>query len=212
MQRLRQLDSFKRIVAPFSGVITQRNVDIGDLVDAGDLAGRALFAMVQADPLRVYVHLPQAYAQNVKQGQDVTITEAELPGQQFHGSIAHISGAIDASTRSVELEVRLPNPGNRLMPGAYVQVALRLSADGSLLVPANALLFRAEGPRLAVVGQDGKVQLRKIVIGSDLGQSLEIESGIDPTDRIITNPSDSIADGDHVRIAPRQQMARLPVS
>ncbi len=102
VQRLRQLESFKRIVAPFSGVITQRNVDIGDLVDAGDVSGRALFAIVQADPLRVYVQLPQAYAQNVKHGQDVMVTQTELPGQQFHGSIAHISGAIDTSIDSVK--------------------------------------------------------------------------------------------------------------
>jgi RND family efflux transporter MFP subunit len=212
VQRLRQLEAFKRIVAPFSGVITQRNVDIGDLVYAGNVSGRALFAMVQADPLRVYVQLPQAYAQNVKQGQDVTVTQAELPGQRFHGSIAHISGAIDASTRSLQLEVRLPNPDNRLRPGAYVQVALRLSADGPLLVPDNVLVFRSEGPRVAVVGQDGKVQLRKIVIRRDLGESLEIESGIGPADKIIINPSDSIADGEHVRIVPGQQMVRLPTS
>jgi RND family efflux transporter MFP subunit len=204
VQRLKQLESFKRIVAPFAGVVTQRNVDVGDLIDAGSGASRALFAMAQSDPLRVYVQLPQAYAQNVKQGQDVIVTQAELPGQQFHGSIAHISGAIDVPTRSLQIEVRLPNPDSKLRPGAYVQVSLPAAVRAPLLVPGNALLFRSEGPRVAVVDQNGNVNLRKIVIAQDLGQSLEIESGIESSDKIIINPSDSIADGDHVLIAPPQ--------
>jgi len=204
VQRLKQLESFKRIVAPFAGVVTQRNVDVGDLIDAGSGASRALFAMAQSDPLRVYVQLPQAYAQNVKQGQDVIVTQAELPGQQFHGSIANISGAIDVPTRSLQIEVRLPNPDDKLRPGAYVQVSLPAAVRAPLLVPGNALLFRSEGPRVAVVDGNGNVNLRKIVIAQDLGQSLEIESGIESTDKIIINPSDSIADGDHVLIAPLQ--------
>jgi len=204
VQRLKQLESFKRIVAPFAGVVTQRNVDVGDLIDAGSGASRALFAMAQSDPLRVYVQLPQAYAQNVKQGQDVIVTQAELPGQQFHGSIANISGAIDVPTRSLQIEVRLPNPDDKLRPGAYVQVSLPAAVRAPLLVPGNALLFRSEGPRVAVVDGNGNVNLRKIVIAQDLGQSLEIESGIESTDKIIINPSDSIADGDHVLIAPPQ--------
>jgi multidrug efflux pump subunit AcrA (membrane-fusion protein) len=127
-----------------------------------------------------------------------------LPGQQFHGSIANISGAIDVPTRSLQIEVRLPNPDNKLRPGAYVQVSLPAAVRAPLLVPGNTLLFRAEGPRLAVVDENGNVNLRKIVIAQDLGQSLEIESGIESTDKIIINPSDSIADGDHVQVAPLQ--------
>ncbi len=165
VQRLMQLESFKRIVAPFTGVVTQRNVDVGDLIDAGSGAPRALFAMAQSDPLRVYVQLPQAYAQNVTQGQDVIVTQAELPGQQFHGSIAHISGAIDVPTRSLQIEVRLPNPDNKLRPGAYVQVALPATVRAPLLVPGNALLFRSEGPRVAVVDQNGNVDLHKLPWG-----------------------------------------------
>jgi RND family efflux transporter MFP subunit len=202
VQRLKQLESFKRIVAPFTGVVTQRNVDVGDLIDAGSGASRALFAMAQADPLRVYVQLPQAYAQNVKPGQDVIVTQAELPGQPFHGTIANVSGAIDVPTRSLQIEVRLPNPDNKLRPGAYVQVALPGTMRAPLTVPDNALLFRAEGPRVAVVDGNGDVHLRKIVIAQDLGQSLEIATGVEATDKIIINPSDSIADGDHVEIAP----------
>lgn len=202
VKRLQQLESFKRIVAPFAGVVTQRNVDVGDLIDAGSGTSRALFALAQSDPLRVYVQLPQAYAQNVSVGQKVVVTQAELPGQQFHGTITHISGAIDVPTRSLQVEVTLPNPDDKLRPGAYVQVAVPSVAHAQLTVPGNALLFRAEGPRVAVVDANGNVQLHKIVIAQDLGQSLEIESGIEANDKVIINPSDSIADGDHVQIQP----------
>ncbi|RKT21268.1 RND family efflux transporter MFP subunit [Paraburkholderia sp. RAU2J] len=205
VKRLQQLESFKRIVAPFAGVVTQRNVDVGDLIDAGSGTSRALFALAQSDPLRVYVQLPQAYAQNVSVGQKVVVTQAELPGQQFHGTVTHMSGAIDVPTRSLQIEVTLPNPDNKLRPGAYVQVAVPAAAHAELSVPGNALLFRAEGPRIAVVDAKGNVELRKVVIARDLGQTLEIESGIGTGDRIIINPSDSIADGDHVQVTQPQK-------
>jgi RND family efflux transporter MFP subunit len=205
VKRLQQLESFKRIVAPFAGVVTQRNVDVGDLIDAGSGTSRALFALAQSDPLRVYVQLPQAYAQNVSVGQKVVVTQAELPGQQFHGTVTHISGAIDVPTRSLQIEVTLPNPDDKLRPGAYVQVAVPAVAHAELMVPGNALLFRAEGPRVAVVDAKGNVELHKIVIARDLGQTLEIESGIEASDKIIINPSDSIADGDHVQITQPQK-------
>ncbi|MEM5436536.1 efflux RND transporter periplasmic adaptor subunit [Paraburkholderia diazotrophica] len=208
VKRLRQLEGFKRIVAPFAGVVTQRNVDVGDLIDAGSGTSRALFALAQSDPLRVYVQLPQAYAQNIKVGEDVVVTQAELPGQQFNGRITNISGAIDVATRSLQIEVTLHNPDGKLRPGAYVQVALPSGARAQLTVPGNALLFRAEGPRLAVVDGNGVVHLRKVVIAQDLGQTLEIESGIEPTDRVIINPSDSINDGDHVEVMHPQTPSR----
>jgi len=208
VKRLRQLESFKRIVAPFAGVVTQRNVDVGDLIDAGSGTSRALFALAQSDPLRVFVQLPQAYAQNIKVGEDVVVTQAELPGQQFNGRITHISGAIDVPTRSLQVEVTLPNPDGKLRPGAYVQVALPSGARAQLTVPGNALLFRAEGPRVAVVDNDGVVHLRKVTIAQDLGQTLEIENGIEPNDRVIINPSDSIEDGDHVVVTRPQSQSQ----
>jgi len=211
VKRLRQLESFKRIVAPFAGVVTQRNVDVGDLIDAGSGTSRALFALAQSDPLRVFVQLPQAYAQNIKVGEDVVVTQAELPGQQFNGRITHISGAIDVPTRSLQVEVTLPNPDGKLRPGAYVQVALPSGARAQLTVPGNALLFRAEGPRVAVVDNDGVVHLLKVTIAQDLGQTLEIENGIEPNDRVIINPSDSIEDGDHVVVTrPQSQSQSQP--
>ena len=200
VKRLQQLESFKRIVAPFDGVITQRNVDIGDLIDAGSATSRALFALAQANPLRVYVQLPQAYSENVKIGMPVAVTQAELPGQSFRGTITHISGAIDVPTRSLQVEVTLPNPDGKLRPGAYVQVAISNAVRSRLLVPGNALLFRAQGPQLAVVDSNGVVHLHAVSIAQDLGQVLEIDNGIAPTDQVIVNPSDSIADGDHVQV------------
>jgi RND family efflux transporter MFP subunit len=202
VKRLRQLESFKRIVAPFDGVITQRNVDVGDLIDAGSTTSQALFSLTQSDPLRVYVQLPQAYSQNIKVGQQVDVTLAELADRKFQGTITHISGAIDVPTRSLEVEVKLSNPGNLLRPGSYVQVSVPAIAHAALLVPENALIFRSQGTQLATVDNDGIVHLRTIQIAQDLGQTLALASGIGLHDQVIINPSDSIADGDHVRITP----------
>ena len=215
VQRLKQLESFKRIVAPFSGVVTQRNVDVGDLVDAGAGGGnstRALFALAQTDSLRVYVQVPQAYAQGVQEGQSVAVTQAELSGKKFAGKIAHIAGAIDVATRSLQIEIRLPNPDNVLRPGAYVQVVLPAAARSQYVIPGNTMLFRAEGPQVAIARPDGSVHLQSIVIAQDFGQSLEIESGIGPNDRLILNPSDSIAEGDKVEVAQNTTTAKSPAT
>lgn len=201
VKRLRQLESFKRIVAPFDGVITQRNVDVGDLIDAGSGSTRALFSLTQSDPLRVYVQLPQAYSQNVQVGQQVDVTLAELADQKFQGTITHISGAIDVPTRSLEVEVKLSNPRNVLRPGAYVQVSVPAIAHAAMLVPENTLIFRSQGAQLATVDNSGIVHLRSIQIAQDLGPTLALASGIGIHDQVIINPSDSVADGDHVKIA-----------
>jgi RND family efflux transporter MFP subunit len=211
VQRLKQLESFKRIVAPFSGVVTQRNVDVGDLVDAGAGGGnstRALFALAQTDSLRVYVQVPQAYAQGVQEGQSVAVTQAELPGKKFAGKITHIAGAIDVATRSLQIEIRLPNPDNALRPGAYVQVVLPAAARSQYVIPGNTMLFRAAGPQVAIARADGTVHLQSIVIAQDFGQSMEIESGIGPNDRLILNPSDSIAEGDKVEVTQNTAAAK----
>jgi RND family efflux transporter MFP subunit len=202
VQRLRQLEGFKRIVAPFAGVITRRNVDVGDLIDAGGGNGRALFMLSQTDPLRVYINVPQAYAQLVKPGQPVTVTQAELRGQSFKGQVARTAAAIDTATRTMQVEVSLPNRDGVLMPGAYVQVALPLAATQALVVPTNALLFRGEGARVAIVDAQGKVGLRPVSIGRNFGESIELLDGIGPKDRLVLNPSDSLAEGDVVALAP----------
>ncbi len=189
------------MLAPFrtSGVITRRNVDVGDLIDAG--SGRPLFLLAQTDPLRVYINVPQAYAQLVKAGQPVVVTQAELRDQHFQGEVARTSGAIDTGTRMMQVEVSLPNKDGTLLPGAYVQVSLPLAASKSLTIPANALLFRAEGTRVAVVDAQGKIHLRQISLGRNYGETVEVLDGISGTDRLVLNPSDSLAEGDVVVVA-----------
>lgn len=201
-QRLRQLDAFKRVTAPFAGVITKRNVDVGDLIDAGaGGGGRALFVLTQTDPLRVYVNVPQTYSQMIKTGQEVVVTQAELRGQSFKGTVARTAGAIDTATRTLQVEIALPNASGVLLPGAYVQVALPIVASTTLRVPTNALLFRADGSRVALVDAVGKVSLRKVLIGRNLGEDMELLDGVGPTDRLVLNPTDSLADGDVVALA-----------
>ncbi|MDM0016221.1 efflux RND transporter periplasmic adaptor subunit [Variovorax saccharolyticus] len=202
VQRLRQTEGFKRVLAPFAGVITRRNVDVGDLIDAGaGNGGRSLFQLAQTDPLRVYINVPQAYAQLVKEGQPVVVTQSELRGQSFKGQVARTSGAIDASTRMMQVEVALPNRDGVLLPGAYVQVSLPLTPSRALTIPANALLFRAEGTRVAVVDAEGKVRLRGISLGRNYGETVEVIDGITAADRLVLNPSDSLAEGDVVTVA-----------
>jgi RND family efflux transporter MFP subunit len=202
VQRLRQTEGFKRVLAPFAGVITRRNVDVGDLIDAGaGNGGRALFQLAQTDPLRVYINVPQAYAQLVKEGQPVVVTQSELRGQSFKGQVARTSGAIDAATRMMQVEVALPNKEGILLPGAYVQVSLPLTPSRALSIPANALLFRAEGTRVAVVDAEGKVRLRGVSIGRNYGDTVEVIDGISGSDRLVLNPSDSLAEGDPVTVA-----------
>ncbi|MDM0076476.1 efflux RND transporter periplasmic adaptor subunit [Variovorax sp. J2P1-59] len=202
MQRLRQTEGFKRVLAPFAGVITRRNVDVGDLIDAGGGGGgRALFMLAQTDPLRVYINVPQAYAQLIKTGQPVVVTQAELRGQSFKGEVARTSGAIDTTTRMMQVEVSLPNKEGTLLPGAYVQVSLPLAASQSLTIPANALLFRAEGTRVAVVDAQGRVRLRTVQLGRNYGETVEVLDGLGPSDRLVLNPSDSLAEGDVVVVA-----------
>jgi RND family efflux transporter MFP subunit len=203
VERLRQMKGFNRVVAPFAGVITRRNVDVGDLIDAGGGAGRALFVMAQTDPLRVYVNVPQSYAHLVKPGQQVTVTQQEMRGQPFKGEIVRTAGAIDAQTRTMQVEVMLPNKDGQLMPGAYVQVSLALHGTGALTAPTNVLLFRGEGPRVAVVGPDGKVQLRAVKIGRNYGEVMELLEGVGPSDQLILNPPDSLNDGDPVVISQK---------
>jgi RND family efflux transporter MFP subunit len=200
VERLRQLEGFKRVTAPFAGVITKRNVDVGDLIDAGGGAARALFLLAQTDPLRVYVNVPQSYAQLIKRGQQVSVTQAELRGQSFKGEIVRTAASIDATTRTMQVEISLPNREGVLLPGAFVQVALPLAPSGALTIPTNVILFRAEGPRVAAVGGDGRVQLRPVKIGRNYGQSIEILDGIAATDQVVLNPPDSLNDGDPVTI------------
>jgi len=207
VERLRQLESFKRIVAPFSGVITRRNVDVGDLIDAGGGAGRALFQLAQTDPLRIYVNVPQSYAQFVKPGQTVNIVQTELRDEKFEGAVARTAASIDAVTRTMQIEITLPNREGKLLPGAYVQVLLPLAASQALTMPTNALMIRGEGLRVAVVGDDGRIEIRPVKVGRNYGEAIEVMEGVGVKDKLVLNPPDSMAQGDVVTIAPAQAAA-----
>jgi len=201
VERLKQLEGFKRVLAPFAGVVTKRNVDVGDLIDAGGGAGRALFVLAQTDPLRVYVNVPQSYAQLVKPGQQVVVTQTELRGSGFKGEIVRTAASIDATTRTMQVEINLPNKDGVLLPGAFVQVALELLPSGVMTIPTNALMIRAEGMRVAAVGADSRVQLRAVRVGRNYGEAIEILDGVAAGERLVLNPPDSLNDGDEVSVA-----------
>ena len=197
VQRLRQLQGFTRVTAPFDGVITRRNVEVGDLVDS---SGKTLFVLTQMDPLRIYVNVPQSYAQLVRAGQKVVVTQAELRGRTFTGEVARSAGAIDPATRTMQVEINLANRDGTLLPGAYVQVDLPLAGAKTLVVPTNVLLFRGEGTRVALVDADHRVRLKPVTLGRNLGESIEVLGGVADGDRLVVNPSDSLAEGDAIAI------------
>ena len=209
VRRLEQLEGFKRVYAPFSGVITKRNVDPGALINAGaGAAGRELFDIARVDPLRVYTSVPQAYAPFIRVGASTTVTLQEFPGQRFSAKVARTAEAIDPNTRTLLTEVDVPNKDGRLLPGSFGEVHFAVGSNvDKVTVPVNAMLFRSEGPRLAVVGPDNKVQLRAISIGKDYGTTLEVLAGVTTQDQIVINPSDSLEEGQQVNLAapsPRQ--------
>jgi len=208
VRRLEQLEGFKDVYAPFSGVLTRRNVDPGALINAG-AGGRELFDLARVDPLRVYTSVPQAYAPRIKVGAKTVVTLQEFPGQKFLGTVARTAESIDPTTRTLLTEVDVPNKDGRLLPGSFGEVHFAVGTNiNKVTIPVNAMLFRAEGPRVAVVGPGGKVELRPINIGRDYGATLEVLGGISPTDQIVINPADSLEDGQPVNVAqplPNQQ-------
>jgi multidrug efflux system membrane fusion protein len=214
VRRLEQLEGFKDVYAPFTGVLTKRNVDPGALINAGaGAAGRELFDLARVDPLRVYTSVPQAYAPFIKVGAKTAVTLQEFPGQKFFGKVVRTAEAIDPSTRTLLTEVDVPNNDGRLLPGSFGEVHFAVgSGVNKVTVPVNAMLFRAEGPRLAVVGPDGKIQLRPINIGRDYGTTLEILGGVSPADEVVINPADSLEEGQQVVIAQRPPAQSPPPS
>ncbi len=205
--RLRDLQGFNRVVSPFDGVVTSRSIDVGDLVDAGNGgAGKALFTVAQMDPLRLYVWVPQVYAQQVKVGDVVKVSLPERKGEEFQGSIVRTARAIDTATRTMQVEIRVPNPKDALFSGAYVQATLPIKQDGTaLLVPTNVLLFRPDGPRVAAVDAAGRVRMTAVTLGTDFGNTVAVTSGLHADDRIILNPADSLVDGDVVTLSAQNE-------
>jgi RND family efflux transporter MFP subunit len=202
VRRLEQMESFKRIEAPFAGVITRRSVDIGALITAGSTGQtKELFNLAQFDPLRVYVSVPQADAASIRAGIPAYIELREYPGQKFSGSVVRTADAIDTATRTMLTEVDVPNHDGRLLPGSYAQLHFAVPIQTTRVsVPVNALLFRPEGPRVAVVGSDHKIHLKSVMIGRDFGNRIEILNGLALTDLIVMNPADSLEDGQLVNL------------
>jgi len=211
VRRLQQLQDFEKIYAPFDGVITARNTDIGALIQAGDnTTPKELFHLAAISRLRIYVSVPEVYSASVTTGAKVTLTVDSFPGTTFVGTIVRNSDAIDPVTRTLNVEVDVDNPTGRLLPGAYAFVHLKLPATaGSVTIPSNTLLFRSEGLRVGVV-HDGYAKLVPITIGHDYGSSVEVTSGLTPDDAVIVDPSDSLTDGSAVQIAQSTAAGATP--
>jgi RND family efflux transporter MFP subunit len=200
VKRLEALEAFKLVRAPFDGIVTSRNTDVGALVNSG--SGNALFLMAQTSPLRIYVTVPESFSHAVHEGTQADLSFNEFPNRHFPATVVRTAGAIDPTTRTLLTELQVPNETGELFPGAYAQVRLQTeSVDRAWLVPANVLLFREEGASVGIVKPDGKVEIRPIKIGRDLGAKLEVVDGLSESDRVVVNPSDSLANGMVVQLA-----------
>jgi RND family efflux transporter MFP subunit len=196
--QLQALEAFKILHAPFDGMVTARNIDIGALVSTN--SSTPLFIVSKVAPLRVYVNVPESLAASIKAGVKANLRFDTFPGTQFPAEVVATAGAIDPTTRTLLTQLEIPNTDEKLFPGAYTTVHFELQSSlQSLLVPENVLLFRGEGPAVGIVGSDGKVSIRKIKIDRDLGDTLQVQ-GLSEGDQIIVNHSDSLADGDPVQV------------
>jgi len=200
VKRLEDLKSFDQVTAPFNGVVTVRNTDIGQLISAD--AGPELFRVAQTDPLRVYVQVPQSYIHAIVPGQKAELIFFEMPGRTFTGTVTRAAGAVDPATRTLQVELEVPNPHGELFAGSYAQVRFNEASDpGALTISDNAIIFRAQGTQVAIVDSENRVHLRSVKLGRDFGDVIEVLDGLTVTDRVVDNPPDSIADGMAVQVA-----------
>ena len=200
--RLEALESFKHISAPFGGVVTARSTDIGDLISAGAPASTPLFTVADESRLRIYVRVPQSYSASIKPGMAASFTVPEHPGQTFAANLAASADAITPQSGTLLVQLQIDNADHALKPGDYAQVRFSLPAQGGAIeVPATTLMFRDAGMSVAVVGPGGRVAIKSVTLGRDLGSTVEIASGLAPADQVIDNPPDSLRAGDQVRIA-----------
>jgi RND family efflux transporter MFP subunit len=204
VRRLAQLQSFEKIYAPYSGIVTQRKTDIGDLINSGSSStsntAKELFHIASVNQLRVFVAVPEVYAPDIHNGDTATLTLDEYPGRIFDGTVTRNSGSIDSSSRTLNVEVDVNNRDSKLLPGAYVFVHFKIPTQSrGLSIPANTLIFRAEGLQVGIV-RNGHVHLERVTIGRDSGISVEISAGLSPNDQIILDPSDSLSEGQPVTI------------
>ncbi|HEX2941745.1 MAG TPA: efflux RND transporter periplasmic adaptor subunit [Rhodopila sp.] len=202
VSRLEALESFKRIVAPFDGVVTARRTDVGALINAGSGSGPELFAVADVHEMRVYVRVPQRQSGGIHPGMEATLTLPQYPGRTFPATVDTTSGAIDPLSNTLLVELIAKNPDGLLTPGTFAQVSFKLPADPNVVrIPTSALLFRKGGLKVATLGPDGKVTIKPITAGRDLGTELEVLAGLEPTERVINSPPDSLINGQTVRVA-----------
>ena len=207
LHRLEDLKGFARVTAPFEGIITARDTDVGQLITAG--SGRWLFRLAQTNPLRVYVHVPQTLSRQVEVGQEADLTISEIPGRKFEAKVVRTAGAMEPASRTLLAELEVKNPKNEILAGSYAQVRFSdVLGDPTLTLPANTLLFRSEGMQVGVVGANGKIEMRTIKVGRDFGQTVEVVDGVSASDRVVVNPSDSLATGMDVKIAEPTKVAQ----
>jgi RND family efflux transporter MFP subunit len=202
VKQLQALQGFEKIYAPFDGVVTARNTDIGDLIDSGSAGGvkTDMFHIAQPGTLRVYVNVPEEYSQGVKVGMTANLALAEFPGRIFQGKLVRTADAINVTTRTLLIEVDVQNPTGTLLTGSYAEVHLQVPTSASTyLIPVNTLLFRTEGLRVGIV-KDGKVELSAVTPGHDFGDQIEVVSGLKANDQVIVNPPDSIVSGQQVQV------------
>jgi RND family efflux transporter MFP subunit len=205
LARLRELESFKRVVAPFDGVVTQRNTDVGALINAGQTPGNALFRVADTHRLRIYVSVPQTYAAEVVPGLTASLELTDHPGSQYAATVASTAHALDAVSRTLQVELQIDNKKGELLPGSYAQVTFKLPASvNTLRVPVNTVLFRGDTLQVATLDANHRVHLRTITEGRDFGTEIEVLSGVGANDTLIINPPDSIGDGAEVRVQTPQ--------
>jgi len=211
LQNLQIQQGFQKITAPFAGIVTRRNTDIGALINSGAASSTELFRVASNNPLRAYISVPQSASPFVKVGAAAWAELQEFPGQRFDGKVAHTAGALEASSRTMLTEVQIPNPDGRLLPGSFARVHLALAgAPAQLSLPSNALLFRSDGPQVGTVDEAGLVKLKSVKLGRDFGKTLEVIDGLTADDRVILNPSDSLANGTRVDAKPPAESPAPP--
>jgi RND family efflux transporter MFP subunit len=215
VQRLLELESFKRVTAPFAGVVTQRNTDVGALINAGESAGNALFRVADTHRLRIYVFVPQAYAAEIRPGLNASLEFTDHPGRHFTATVADTAHALDASSRTLQVELQIDNSSGQLLPGAYVQVTFTLPSQANTLrVPSNAVIFRTNDLQVATLDNQQRVHLKRITEGRDFGTEIEVLAGLSPDDTLVISPPDSVVDGMQVRVqqAPAQKQPSGPAA
>jgi RND family efflux transporter MFP subunit len=202
VRQLEAMESFKTIIAPFDGVVTKRNTDIGALINAGSGAGQELFEVSDMDTVRIYVQVPQAFTAQLHPGLKATFEVPQYPGQQFDASLVTTSNAMDISSRSMLVELQADNSDGKLSPGTYCQVHFQVPGDPNMVrVPATALIPGDHGMQVALLGDGNKVVLKSIQLGRDFGDSVEVTAGLSPSDRVIDSPPETLQSGDAVQLA-----------